>query len=125
MPNGKTELTTRRAVMRGAGTLVVGAGAGALGLAACGATGTGSGGTGETIAPAEIFFTLPGSAGLEQDLYNGFINDFHARQSKIKVRHTFEPVFGDYPAKLRALLASDTWPDLAHQHLSVVQDFSQ
>ncbi|HXI15615.1 MAG TPA: sugar ABC transporter substrate-binding protein [Chloroflexota bacterium] len=115
--------TSRRALLSGTGALATGAGA--VALAACGATGTGSGGTGEIMAPAEIFFMLPGAAGLEQDLYNGFINDFHARQSKIKVRHTFEPVFGDYPAKLRALLAADTWPDIAHQHLSVVQDFSQ
>jgi multiple sugar transport system substrate-binding protein len=99
----------------------------ALGAAACGADGGMSRSTdpGGSKGPVEIYFTLPGSAGLEQDLYNGFINDFHARQDKIKVRHTFEPVFGDYPAKLKALLAADTWPDVAHQHLSVVQDFAQ
>jgi multiple sugar transport system substrate-binding protein len=98
---------------------------GGTGLAACGAsTGGGQPTTPDSLAAAEIFFTLPGAAGLEQDLYNGFINDFHARQTKVKVRHTFEPVFGDYPAKLRALMAADTYPDLVHQHLSVVQDFS-
>jgi len=73
----------------------------------------------------EIYFTLPASPGLEADLYTGFINDFQAKQDKIKVRYTFEPVFGDYPAKLKTLLAADTWPDVAHQHLSVVQDFAQ
>ena len=60
--------TSRRALLSGTGALATGAGA--VALAACGATGTGSGGTGETMAPAEIFFMLPGAAGLEQDLYN-------------------------------------------------------
>jgi hypothetical protein len=68
----------------------------------------------------EIGFTLPGAAGLEQERYTGFMNDFHARQSRIKVAHTFEPDFNAYPVKRRALLAADTWPDIAHQHLSVV-----
>jgi multiple sugar transport system substrate-binding protein len=118
-----TRYATRRTLLRGA------AGAGTahipVGLAACGASdGTGPGAAQQDKGPVEIHFTLPGSAGLEQDLYNGFINDFHARQSRIKVNHVFEPVFGDYPAKLRALLAADTWPDIAHQHLSVVQDFA-
>lgn len=99
-------------------------------LAGCGASGdqsTGAGGAGgrSSNTPVEIFFTLPGAAGLEQELYTGFLNDFHSRQSKIKVSHTFEPSFGEYPAKLKAMLAADTWPDLVHQHLSVVPDFAQ
>ncbi len=102
---------------------------GALSVAACGpggaAGGTGGGAGGAGQAPVEISFTLPAAAGLEQDLYSGFINDFHARHTRIKVNYTFEPSFGDYPAKLKALLAADTWPDIAHQHLSVVQDFAQ
>jgi multiple sugar transport system substrate-binding protein len=95
-------------------------------VAACGPGGgtAGPGSAAETKGPVEIYFTLPAAAGLEQDLYTGFINDFQARQSKIKVKYTFEPSFGDYPAKLKALLAADTWPDIAHQHLSVVQDFA-
>jgi multiple sugar transport system substrate-binding protein len=122
-----TGYATRRALLRGAVTTAATAGAalGAAGIAACGAPGQTGGTAQQNKGPVEIYFTLPGAAGLEQDLYNGFINDFHARQSRIKVNHVFEPVFGDYPAKLRALLAADTWPDIAHQHLSVVQDFSQ
>ncbi|MBU6289860.1 MAG: sugar ABC transporter substrate-binding protein [Chloroflexi bacterium] len=76
-------------------------------------------------APVEITFQLPAAAGLEQDLYSGFLKDFHARQSAIKVAHTFEPDWGSYPVKLKAMLAAGTYPDLVHQHLSVVQDFSQ
>jgi ABC-type glycerol-3-phosphate transport system substrate-binding protein len=107
------------------------AAAGAVGVLGAAACGTASGGAGDAgtsggqIAPAEIFFALPASPGLEADLYTGFINDFQARQGKIKVNYVFEPVFGDFPAKLKALIAADTWPDVAHQHLSVVQDFAQ
>src|SRR5436190_8630988 len=116
---------TKRALLRA--SIGAAAAGGALGLAACGASGggTGGGGAGSSKAPVEIYFTLPASPGLEADLYTGFINDFQAKQDKIKVRYTFEPVFGDYPAKLKTLLAADTWPDVAHQHLSVVQDFAQ
>ncbi len=113
---------SRRALMRGG--LLAG---GTLVMAACGPAG-GTGGTGdgaESKAPVEIYFTLPAAAGLEQDLYTGFLSDFHARQDRIKVNHVFEADFNAYPAKLKALLAADTWPDIAHQHLSVVQDFSQ
>ena len=99
---------------------------GALALAACGGALPGATGGGqESKAPVEIFFALPASPGLEADLYTGFIQDFVGRQSKIKVQYVFEPVFGDFPAKLKALIAADTWPDIAHQHLSVVQDFAQ
>ncbi len=98
--------------------------AGLAGATACGPGRQPASGAAETQAPVEIYFTLPASPGLEADLYTGFIHDFEARQNKIKVRYTFEPVFGDYPAKLKALLAADTWPDIAHQHLSVVQDFA-
>ena len=94
------------------GRLRVGAAgpAGPAGLAACarGATPGAGGGGQESAAPVEISFTLPGAAGLEQELYTGFMNDFHARQSKIKVSYAFEPDFNAYPAKLRALLAADT-----------------
>src|SRR5262245_1566641 len=117
--------TTRRGVLRVG--LAGGGGLLGAGLAACapaGAPGAGGGGQGSE-APVEITFTLPGAAGLEQELYTGFMNDFQARQSKIKVNYTFEPDFNAYPAKLKALLAADTWPDIAHQHLSVVQDFAQ
>lgn len=113
---------TRRLWARGAAAL--GAAGGLVSLAAC-QPGGGAGNTAESKAPVEIYFTLPASPGLEADLYTGFLNDFHARQSKITVRHTFEPVFGDFPAKLKTMIAADTWPDIAHQHLSVVQDFSQ
>jgi ABC-type glycerol-3-phosphate transport system substrate-binding protein len=116
-------------VLRGgaAGGAALGwAGLAGAGLAACAPGGApGGGGAQESAAPVEISFTLPGAAGLEQELYTGFMNDFHARQNKIKVNYAFEPDFNAYPAKLRALLAADTWPDIAHQHLSVVQDFSQ
>jgi multiple sugar transport system substrate-binding protein len=113
---------SRRQVLRAG---AAGTGAAALGLAGCGPDGGApAAGGGQTTGPVEIYFTLPASAGLEQELYTGFINDFHARQTRIKVNYTFEPVFGDYPAKLKALLAADTWPDIAHQHLSVVQDFA-
>jgi multiple sugar transport system substrate-binding protein len=117
--------TTRRGVLRAG--LAGGTGLLGAGLAACapaGAPGAGGGGQ-SSEAPVEITFTLPGAAGLEQELYTGFLNDFQARQSKIKVNYTFEPDFNAYPAKLKALLAADTWPDIAHQHLSVVQDFAQ
>jgi multiple sugar transport system substrate-binding protein len=116
-------LTRRAGLQRGL------TGAAGLVAAACGLGGqSGQGPTGGPPAggpPVEISFTLPGAAGLEQDLYTGFMNDFHARQDRIKVAYTFEPVFGDYPAKLKAMMAADTWPDIAHQHLSVVQDFAQ
>jgi multiple sugar transport system substrate-binding protein len=109
----------RRGLVGGAGLVAVACGAG-------GQSGLGpAGGPAAGGAPVEISFTLPGAAGLEQDLYTGFMNDFHARQDRIKVAYTFEPVFGDYPAKLKAMMAADTWPDVAHQHLSVVQDFAQ
>ena len=115
---------TKRALLRAAAGAAA-AGSAAM-LAACGA-GKETGGTGaaDTKGPVEIFFALPASPGLEADLYTGFINDFHARQNKIKVNYVFEPVFGDFPAKLKAMIAADTWPDVAHQHLSVVQDFAQ
>src|SRR5262245_18033352 len=119
-----THTLTKRAVLRASAGAA--AAVGAMGLAACGVGGGGpSSGATESKGPVEIYFTLPASPGLEADLYTGFIQDFEARQNKIKVRYTFEPVFGDYPAKLMALLAADTWPDVAHQHLSVVQDFAQ
>lgn len=76
-------------------------------------------------APVEITFQLPAAPGLEQDLYSGFLKDYHARQTTIKVAHTFEADWGAYPVKLRAMIASGTFPDIVHQHLSVVQDFSQ
>jgi multiple sugar transport system substrate-binding protein len=113
---------SRRAFARGAACLTAGLGAAAL--ASCGAVGGGSS-EAESKGPVEIFFALPAAAGLEADLYTGFINDFHARQNKIKVNYVFEPVFGDFPAKLKAMMAADTWPDVAHQHLSVVQDFAE
>ncbi len=123
-----TTRTIRPLTRRGwLSSLGVGASAGAFGLAACGVGGgAGSGSVpAESKGPVEIYFTLPASPGLEADLYTGFIQDFEARQSRIKVHYTFEPSFGDYPAKLKTLLAADTWPDIAHQHLSVVQDFAQ
>lgn len=115
---------SRRTLIRGG----VSAG-GAIAVASCGpaggTAGTGTGAGAESKGPVEIYFTLPAAAGLEQDLYTGFLNDFHARQNRIRVSHVFEADFNAYPAKLKALLAADTWPDIAHQHLSVVQDFSQ
>lgn len=115
---------TRRSWLTHSTAAVVGA-AGAVGAAACGGAGGSNAPGPQGGPPVEIFFALPASPGLEADLYTGFINDFQARQDRIKVQYTFEPTFGDFPAKLKAMIAADTWPDVAHQHLSVVQDFAQ
>src|SRR5438093_6599719 len=90
----ETSRLTKRALLR-ASVGAAAAGGGAAITAACGVGGGGSGSNApESKGPVEIYFTLPASPGLEADLYTGFIQDFEARQNKIKVRYTFEPVFG-------------------------------
>lgn len=99
--------------------------AAAILVAACGPRTSGTGDVPKlSSGPVEVFFTLPASPGLEQDLYTGFITDFQSRTPRIKVNYNYEASWGDYPGKLKALLLAGTWPDIAHQHLSVVQDFA-
>lgn len=118
--------TGRKALTRRS---VIGALAGAAGAlaAACSRAGTGPAGPAPQatagVPPAEIFFITPAGAGLEQDLYTGFLNDFMKRYPQITVRYSWEE-WGPYPAKLKTLLASGQIPDMVHQHFTVVRDFA-
>jgi multiple sugar transport system substrate-binding protein len=114
---------SRRAALAGLGGLAAVVGA------ACGRQASAPGGSAPAteptarVGPAEIVFITPAGAGLEQDLYTGFLNDFMKAYPQITVKYSWEE-WGAYPPKLKTLLAAGQVPDMVHQHFTVVRDFA-
>jgi ABC-type glycerol-3-phosphate transport system substrate-binding protein len=85
--------TGRKSLTRRSAIGALGAAASVF-AAACARAGTGPAGPAPQatagVPPAEIFFITPAGAGLEQDLYTGFLNDFMKRYPQITVRYSWE-----------------------------------
>jgi multiple sugar transport system substrate-binding protein len=73
-------------------------------------------------AQTQIRMITPAALGIERELYQSFIDDFQAANPEITVELSFE-AWGDYMTRLPTLFAGGAVPDVAHQHMSIVQDY--
>lgn len=75
--------------------------------------------SGQTIT---LNWVTPAAVGLEQDFYNGFKDDFVAKNPNYKIEVSYE-AWNDYFVKLPTLLAGGTIPDVNHLHCSISNDY--
>jgi multiple sugar transport system substrate-binding protein len=116
---GNTVRVSRRLVTGGA--LGFAAAAGAVGLAACGAAEQGTPKAAGKLPPVVVWASNTGQADLPY--FERFAKWFEEKNPGTKVDLVLPPGEGSYEAKMVAMFAGGTFPDVFHLHFSRVREF--